>query len=228
MSRIKQKGIWEIMYMLWMGIIPLSSSIALGYFGFRGLENIRNYNLNELLIFWSISIFVLGLGFFPTTFFALFCGYLWGIKAIIPIYIVYLFASLLGYGIAKLLNGDQLVNYLKKNAKIDGVLSNVHHNSIYWVLLVRLSPVFPFAITNTLLAYLKVNLKSFLIGGTLGMVPRSMMALWIGSQAATWEMLLKNPDKIGIENIASLTLLIISGLGMFYLIRKRGIIPPNP
>jgi uncharacterized membrane protein YdjX (TVP38/TMEM64 family) len=78
------------------------------------------------------------------------------------------------------------------------------------------------------LAYLKVNLKSFLIGGTLGMVPRSMMALWIGSQAATWEMLLKNPDKIGIENIASLTLLIISGLGMFYLIRKRGIIPPNP
>ncbi|MEY2794141.1 MAG: hypothetical protein RJA76_2133, partial [Bacteroidota bacterium] len=49
MSRIKQNGIWEIMYMLWMGIIPLSSSIALGYFGFRGLENIRNYNLNELL-----------------------------------------------------------------------------------------------------------------------------------------------------------------------------------
>ncbi|MEY4383469.1 MAG: hypothetical protein RI995_1011 [Bacteroidota bacterium] len=228
MNHTNRKGFWEILYMIWMGVIPLTSSIILGYIGLNCISGIRQYNLQELLLFWTGSIFVLGLGFFPTTFFALFSGYMWGIKAILPIYVVYLLASLLGYYVAKLMKGDGFLAFLKSHAKVDAVLGNVQRNSIYWVFLVRLSPVFPFAITNTLLAYLKVNVKSFVIGGTLGMIPRSILALWIGSQAATWEVLLKNPDKIGIENIASLALLIVSGLGMFYLIQKKRIIPPNP
>ena len=227
MNRIKGKGFWEVFYMIWMGVIPLTSSIVLGYIGLNCINGIRQYTMQEMLLFWTGSIFVLGLGFFPTTFFALFSGYMWGIKAILPIYIVYLLASMLGYGVAKLIKGDRFLQYLKSHAKVDAVLSNVHKNSIYWVFLVRLSPVFPFAITNTFLAYLKVNLKSFIIGGSLGMLPRSIMALWIGSQAATWEGLLKNPDKIGFQNIASLGLLILSGFGMYYLIKKKSIIPPN-
>lgn len=221
MNRLKRKGIWEILYLIWMGLIPLSSSILLGYFGFNSVEAIRSFGLQELLLFWGAAIFILGLGFFPTTFFALFCGYLWGIKAILPLFFSYVMASLLGYGLAKAINGQQLLTYLRSKAKISGVLDNVQQNSIYWVFLVRLSPIFPFAITNTLLAYLKVDFKSFLIGGSLGMLPRSLFALWVGSQAATWQMLYNNPDKIGIGNIFSLALLVLSGFGMFYLIRKN-------
>ncbi len=213
--------------MIWMGVLPLSSSIILGYIGFNCIDGIRHYEMQELLLFWLGSIFVLGLGFFPTTFFALFSGYMWGIKAIFPIYVVYLLASLLGYLVAKMIRGEQLLAYLKSHTKVDNVLRNVHKNSIYWVILVRLSPVFPFAITNTLLAYLKVNLKSFIIGGSLGMLPRTFLALWVGSQTATWERLLKNPEQISLENIASLGLLIVSGFGMFYMIRKKGFIPEN-
>jgi uncharacterized membrane protein YdjX (TVP38/TMEM64 family) len=146
---------------------------------------------------------------------------MWGIKAILPLFFSYVMASLLGYGLAKAINGQQLLTYLRSKAKISGVLDNVQQNSIYWVFLVRLSPIFPFAITNTLLAYLKVDFKSFLIGGSLGMLPRSLFALWVGSQAATWQMLYNNPDKIGIGNIFSLALLVLSGFGMFYLIRKN-------
>lgn len=228
MNRLKQKGFSEIFYLIWMGAIPLTSSLILGYFGFNYLEGIRNFETYQMFLFWGISIFVLGLGFFPTTFFALFCGYMWGLKVILPIVIVYFFASFLGYSLAKLVKGDSILSFLKKKEKIGAILNNVQQNSIYWVFLVRISPLFPFAITNTLLAYLKVNLKSYLIGGTLGMIPRSLLAIWVGSQAATWQEIIKNPNKMDFQNVFTLVLLLLSGFGMFYLIRKKGIIPLNP
>ena len=223
MNQLKSKGIGELFYLIWMGVFPVSSSILLGYYGFNAVEVVRNFTLSQMILFWGSSIFVLGLGFFPTTFFALFCGYMWGIPAILPMFIVYVLASVIGYGLAKIINGKSLLAMLKSNGKVNEILSNVERNSVYWVFLVRLSPVFPFAITNTLLAYLKINLRSFLIGGSLGMLPRSLMALWIGSQAATWEILLKNPEEISVQNVFSLALLIISGFGMIYLIRKNSI-----
>ncbi len=228
MDRLKQKGFSEIFYLIWMGAIPLTSSLILGYLGFNYVEGIRNFDTYQMLSFWGVSIFVLGLGFFPTTFFALFCGYMWGLKIIAPIAFVYLLASLLGYSLAKLVKGDLILSFLKKQEKIGSILNNVQQNSIYWVFLVRISPLFPFAITNTLLAYLKVNLRSYLIGGTMGMIPRSMLAIWIGSQAATWQEIIKNPNKLDLQNVITLMLLLLSGLGMFYLIRKKGIIPENP
>jgi len=228
MSQFKGKGFWELFFMIWMGIVPLSSSLILGYLGFNKLDAIRDLSASESLFFWGAAVFILGLGFFPTTFFALFCGYIWGIKAIFPIYVTYLFASLLGFGLAKVFKGEVILQFLQSKPSINGVLVNVQKNSIYWVFLVRLSPIFPFAITNTLLAYVKVNLKSFIIGGSLGMMPRSIFALWVGSQAATWEHLIQNPDKINSQNIVSLLFLIVSGLGMFYLIRKNGITARNP
>lgn len=228
MSRFKGKGFWELFFMIWMGIVPLSSSLILGYVGFNKLDTIRDLSISGYFYFWMAAIFILGLGFFPTTFFALFCGYIWGIKAILPIYLTYLFASLLGFGLARLLKGGAILQFLQSKPAINAVLGNVQKNSIYWVFLVRLSPIFPFAITNTLLAYVKVNLKSFIIGGSLGMMPRSIFALWVGSQAATWELLIQNPDKINSQNIVSLLFLIVSGLGMFYLIRKNSLTARNP
>jgi uncharacterized membrane protein YdjX (TVP38/TMEM64 family) len=214
--------------MIWMGVIPLTTSLILGYLGLSYVEGIRNFEPFQMLMFWGISIFILGLGIFPTTFFALFSGYMWGLKVIFPIAIVYFFASLLGYCIAKLIKGDFILAFLKRQKKAGNVLNNVQQNSIYWVFLVRISPLFPFAITNTLLAYLHVNLRSYLIGGTLGMIPRSILAIWVGSQAATWQEILKNPNKMDFQNVFTLILLLLSGLGMFYLIRKKSIIPPNP
>jgi len=221
MNQLKQRGIWEIVYLIWMAVIPVSTSIILGTIGFQEALEIKNWGTSALLLFWGSSIFVLGLGFFPTTFFALFCGYIWGFKAVVPIFFTYILASLLGYFVAKLIKGEKILGFLASKNGLNKILKNVNQNSIHWVFLIRLSPVFPFAITTALLAYLKVNLKSFVLGGALGMLPRSMFAIWAGSQAATWQKLLENPEKISAQNIFTLALFLLSGFGMFLLIRKE-------
>lgn len=228
MNQLKQRGIWEILYLIWMAVIPLTSSIIVGYIGFHEALQIQNWPISSLIIFWISSIFILGLGFFPTSFFALFCGYIWGFKSILPIFVTYIFASLLGYFVAKIIKGEKILTFLESQNKVNKVLKNVNRNSIHWVFLIRLSPVFPFAITTALLAYLKVNLKSFIVGGALGMLPRSLFAIWAGSQAATWQKLLENPDSISLQNIFTLALFLLSGFGMFYLIRKETLTQLNP
>jgi len=211
----------ESLYLIWMGFLPLISSSFLGYFALSNPGFFQNLSLSDQVIFWVAAVFIMGLALSPTTFFALFTGYVFGLQGIFPLIIAYSFASLLGYFLAKKLKGDAIMALLRAKFPLEHFLANVRANSFSWVFVTRLSPVFPFAITNALMAFLGVRLKQFFVAGTLGMLPRTLLALWTGMQAKTIQSLWQNPATAQWQDFASLFLLIASGFGMLWLGKKK-------
>lgn len=211
----------EFLYLVWMGALPLISSSILGYYAISNPDFFQALQGLELLVFWVVAVFIMGLAFSPTTFFALFTGYIWGLNGIMPLIIAYSMASLLGFFVAKLFKGEAILAFIKSKFKIGSFLDNVHSNSFSWVLLARLSPVFPFAITNALMAFMGVNTRKFFFAGTLGMLPRTLLAVWSGMQAKSIEYLWNNPQSAHWQDFVSIGLLIFSGAGMLYLVKKH-------
>ena len=216
-----RKMIIEFLYLVWMGALPLISSSVLGYYAISNPDFFQSLQGIDLLVFWCVAIFIMGLAFSPTTFFALFTGYIWGLHGIIPLIIAYSIASLLGFFVAKLLKGDAILSFIKSKFKTASFLDHVQSNSFSWVFLARLSPVFPFAITNAIMAFLGVSAQKFFIAGTLGMLPRTLLAVWTGMQVKSIENLWNNPTIAHWQDFVSLALLILSGAGMFYLAKKH-------
>jgi len=216
-----RKMIIEFLYLVWMGALPLISSSVLGYYAISNPDFFQSLQGIDLLVFWFLAIFIMGLAFSPTTFFALFTGYIWGLHGIIPLIIAYSIASLLGFFVAKLLKGDAILSFIKSKFKTASFLDHVQSNSFSWVFLARLSPVFPFAITNAIMAFLGVSAQKFFIAGTLGMLPRTLLAVWTGMQVKSIENLWNNPTIAHWQDFVSLALLVLSGAGMFYLAKKH-------
>lgn len=211
----------EINYLIWMGALPVLASMLLGYFALANPSFFTGFSFMEYILFWISAVFIMGLALCPTTFFAMFTGYVWGWSGLLPLFIAYAIASLLGYGLARKMKGDALIEMIRTKFKAAEFLSNVQAQSFAWVFLARLSPIFPFAITNALMAFLGVPLRQFFIGGTLGMLPRTLIALWTGTQAASWANLLNHPEMLRWQDIASLTMLLISVAGMFVLAKRK-------
>jgi uncharacterized membrane protein YdjX (TVP38/TMEM64 family) len=204
-----------------MGALPVLSSLLLGYFALANPSFFTDFSFGETLVFWISAIFIMGLALCPTTFFAMFTGYIWAWSGLFPLIIAYAIASLLGYGIARRMKGDALIEVIRVKFKAAVFLTNVKAQSFAWVFLARLSPIFPFAITNALMAFLGVPLRQFFVGGTLGMLPRTLIALWTGSQAASWANLLNHPEMLRWQDLASLGMLIVSVGGMVILVKRK-------
>ena len=211
----------ESAYLLWMGLLPVISSMALGYFAFSNPAFFIGFTVFQSILFWGLAACIMGLAFCPTTFFAMFTGYIWGFPGLVPLIIAYAFASLLGFGLAKKMGGDTLLDLIKTKFKATKFLENVQASSFAWVFFARLSPVFPFAITNAIMAFVGVPFRQFFIAGTLGMLPRTVLALWTGSQAQTWTRLMEHPGLLRWQDFVSIFMLIISSLGMVYLAKRK-------
>jgi hypothetical protein len=53
------------------------------------------------------------------------------------------------------------------------------------------------------------------------MLPRTLLALWTGTQAKTIQSLYQNPGSAQWQDFASLFLLVVSGFGMIWLGKKK-------
>lgn len=218
---INRRIFLETLYLIWMGALPVLSSLLLGYFALANPSFFTSFSLMEFVLFWISAVFIMGLALCPTTFLAMFTGYVWGWSGLFPLIIAYAIASLLGYALARKMKGDALIDLIRVKFNAADFLSNVQAQSIAWVFLARLSPVFPFAITNALMAFLGVPLRQFFVGGTLGMLPRTLIALWTGMQAASWANLLNHPEMVRWQDLASVAMLLISVVGMFFLAKRK-------
>ncbi len=213
--------LFESLYLIWMGALPILSSLLLGYFALSNPTFFTEFSPTEYVLFWVGAVFIMGLALCPTTFFAMFTGYVWGWGGLLPLIVSYAIASLLGYVLARKMKGDALIELIRIKFKAADFLDNVQAQSFAWVFLARLSPIFPFAITNALMAFLGVPLRQFFVGGTLGMLPRTLIALWTGTQAASWANLLDHPEMLRWQDVASLGMLFISVIGMFVLAKRK-------
>jgi uncharacterized membrane protein YdjX (TVP38/TMEM64 family) len=155
-----------------------------------------------------------------TTFIALISGYFLGWKSIPFIAVSYFIASLIGYMLAQKLDKGKFMSSLEKIPGVDQIAANLKKKEVSIIIFARLSPVLPFAMMNVLLSYLNAELKRFLFAGFLGMIPRTLLFIWIGSQANYIKDLLLNPGSDKWVQISFAALLIFSVLGLFYIFMK--------
>lgn len=123
--------------------------------------------------------------------------------------------------ITKRIDGDKFINYLSDNKKVSSILENIRKEELKFIFFTKLSPVLPFALTNFVFALSGAKLKNILIGGFFGMIPRTLLAVWTGSQAKEIRKLLENPNEGNLQKILVILLLIVSVGGILYYILPR-------
>jgi uncharacterized membrane protein YdjX (TVP38/TMEM64 family) len=156
----------------------------------------------------------------PTTFIALLSGYFLGWKAFLPIAITYWIASLIGFKVAQMIDGGRFLRILSEKPKVKQVLENLQKDEFKIILLARLSPVLPFAVTNVLFSFSGTKIRNFLTAGFLGMLPRTILSIWIGTQAQEIKRLIEHPSEGNLSQILILGLIGGSILGLGYFVKK--------
>ncbi|MBD2210370.1 TVP38/TMEM64 family protein [Nostoc linckia FACHB-104] len=161
-------NIQEILHILIMWVN------SLGYFG--PIAFIAIYNLATLL-FIPGSILTLKGG-------CLF-GVFWGSIYVI---IAATIGATLAFLIGRYLSRDWVAQQLEKHPKFKAIDLAVSQQGWKIVLLTRLSPIFPFNLLNYAFGVTQVSLKDYILG-SFGIIPGSVMYVYIGSLATNLTML---------------------------------------
>lgn len=182
-------------------------------------DTILSFSLAEWTGFFLLTSLLMGFMLTPTTFIAMLSGYLLGFNAILPVIAMYSIAAVIGFYIGKLLDKgriETLLNHFNKGH----IINNIQSNDKWFVFTCRLSPVLPFAFTNVVLASIKTPFKRFIIWGTLGMLPRTLLAIWVGKQATNIYQLKNNRFEWNAESILLLSILLISFVLLSFVMKR--------
>jgi uncharacterized membrane protein YdjX (TVP38/TMEM64 family) len=132
-------------------------------------------------------------------------------------------AATLTYFIARRLSGDRLQSIIERKPKAKALrralLQENLAQTIFIIILLRLSPAMPFSMTNFLMAATNVPLPIFLVGTVFGMLPRSAAVVYFGSELS--ELNFSQPNELWmiLPGIAA-TILAVGAIGF---ISKRAL-----
>jgi uncharacterized membrane protein YdjX (TVP38/TMEM64 family) len=73
---------------------------------------------------------------------------------------------------------------------------------------------------NILFSMLKVDMKKYIWGSFIGMLPRTVIAIAAGTQAQTIRLLWEKGESTNLVRIGFSVLLIISVAGIVYYVKK--------
>ncbi|GAB3504000.1 hypothetical protein GCM10027442_05540 [Emticicia fontis] len=123
--------------------------------------------------------------------------------------------------VTRWLDKDRFKTYLSENRRVNEILTNIKEQELKIIFFAKLSPVLPFALTNFVFALSGAKLKNILLGGFLGMIPRTVLAIWTGYQAKEIRRLLENPNEGNLQKILLIVLLVASVGGILYFLQPR-------
>ena len=135
-------------------------------------------------------------------------GLLWG-----SIYVI--IASTLGatfaFLIGRYLSRDWVRQQIAKNPRFKAIDQAIAREGFKIVLLTRLSPIFPFNLLNYVLGVTQVSLKDYILG-SIGMIPGTVLYVYIGSLASDLAML--NPSNLPSTPETQIARWIAQGIGL--------------
>ena len=215
-----KKNTFTLLYTFFLGLMPLLVSSSISYWVITHEQEIQNFTFQNWTIAFIFACFTMAFALTPTTFIALLSGYFLGWQAFIPVAITYWIASFLGYKAAQMIDGGRFLRILSEKPKVKKILENLQKDEFKIILLARLSPVLPFAVTNLLFSFSGTKLRNFLTAGFLGMLPRTILSIWIGTQAQEIKRLIEHPSEGNISKFLILGLIGGSILGLGYFVKK--------
>ncbi len=206
-----------IAYFVVLSVLPTFCSSFIIYYFVKYESTIREFNLFTKIMFFVIATQAMAFALTPSTFISLISGFFWGWGSVPFVVISYLVASLIGFIAAKLIDRGSLMNTLNKYEKIHSVLLQLRKRQMGLVVLARLSPILPFALMNVVLSVLKYNIFVYLFSSLIGMLPRTLLAIFVGTQMSKIiDLFNKGNDPLISILLMVLTLLAITGM-VFYI-----------
>jgi len=202
-------------------VLPILGSLLSLYIIFsypEVTEWIKDYST----LFFIGTAFTMAILLTPTTFIASLSGFLFSLSSLVYVVPAYLLASLLGYMFGRNLDKGRLLKSMVDMDNKELLKNTVESNPFWFVILCRISPILPFGLMNLLLPAFGVKIKEFILAGTLGMLPRTVLFVWLGSAAQNLvEALSTGNGDIGFKFYMTAILVIFSSFGLLYLFKRK-------
>ena len=163
----------------------------------------------------------MGVALIPGSLIALVAGYFLGFAALPGVVFLYTIASLVGFQMTQWVDRGTLVDALgqlpPKQAKIaHQVQHGIARNQLGLTILARMSPIMPFTLMNIVLPLAGVSLRNYLLGGFIGMLPRTFFLIWLGDQAQEIRFLIENDGNVTTQLLsAGIVVLTLIGTGYY-------------
>lgn len=202
-------------------ILPFITSSLLGAWIIRNESFIENFSPGEWVIVCTVCALACALALIPPTLLAFAFGYFLGWWALGPLILLNLTAIALVYGITKRLDGETLLRYVSQFPRVNVLLNRIQKDELSFVFFTKLSPVVPFALTNLVFSLLKIRFSNVILGGFLGMIPRTALAIWVGLEAKELRQLIENPNESSASRVVVIVLVIVSVVGLVRVLVKR-------
>ncbi len=201
-------------------MVPATTSGLLTSLAITYNDELADATLISWIIIFLVSSVTMALALTPSTFIALCSGYFLGWQGLLYFIPSYLIASIIAWFFAGLFNFDSLLEYLNEKPKVRTFIKTLERSDRSFVFVGRLSPILPFALMNLIFRTLKIRFKIFFVFGGLGMLPRSILALWTGTQIQSFmsHSFWSNENIVG--KIAFISFILISIVYFGLKIRK--------
>ena len=196
-----------------LSVLPIVFTSVLTYYAIAHESFIRSLSSWQWA-FLTGAFAITSAGLTPPTILALIFGYFLGWQAVLPLFVINFGGILFINLIVRWLDHDRFLRFLRRNPKAQSVLDRIRDKELEVIFFAKLSPILPFGLTNLLFALSGAKLKNILLGGFLGMTPRTLLAIWSGREAREIRTLLDNPNQSiwGQVVVAGLVLVSIAGL----------------
>jgi uncharacterized membrane protein YdjX (TVP38/TMEM64 family) len=194
-------------------------------------EWLTKYGQNQSLLFWLFmflcSIPLLSIGLMSSTFLALVAGYFLGWESFwyyIPSYII---SAYVGYKIIAFIDRGKTLTALASSQRLVKVKNYLLQYPFFSVLFLRFSPVISFGQLTALCALVQLNTSNYIAASTLGMLPRTALAIWCGMEIKQRYGSISDYSLPEQYTPFVITLFMLSLLGILYTF-KRSILNPKP
>ena len=176
------------MFIVWC-VLPLTCGLIL-------LANINSAHqwlggedFKAAMIFAASYAVLTGLGVLPTYVATIVGGWVFGVELGFAASAAgYLGGSAIGFGISKLVCSDHVATWIDSRKRWSIIRKTILEENAFKatgiIALIRLSPSGPFAVTNLVLAACGAGWKEFLIGSSVGIAPRTLVACFIAASAS--------------------------------------------
>ncbi len=204
-----------------MAVVPLLFGSATAVWVVQNEQKLANFDASQWFWVSLACCFTSMVALTPPTFLALIFGYFLHFKALLPLFALNLGAIFLVNKLTQYFDKERLLFFLNQYPKANALLQTMHGDELRLVFFTKLSPVLPFALTNLAFALAGVRLKNVMIGGFLGMIPRTILAVWVGSQAQEIIKLVENPNEGLLPKIAIVVSVVVSVFGILRIFKPK-------
>lgn len=202
-----------------LSVLPIVFTSVLTYYAIIHESFIRSLTGGQ----WAAITVVCAItsaGLTPPTILALIFGYFLGWQAIVPLFVINFGGILFINLIVRWFDHDQFLRFLRRNPKAQSVLDRILGKELEVIFFAKLSPILPFGLTNLLFALSGAKLRNILLGGFLGMTPRTLLAIWSGREAREIRTLLENPNQGIWGQVIVAALILVSIAGLWQVLRR--------